>query len=1472
MRNLKKILALVLALVMSLSLMATAGASSFPDVDAENPYATAIEVLDELKVFQGYKEDGTFRPTETLNRAQAAVLVYRIATGDVEDKYLDNYTYMQQSKFADLDGYNWAKGYINYCQNAGIVVGTSATTFDPGAKVTGYQLLVMLLRTLGYGKAGEFSDPKGWELQTSTIAEREGILKNVIGGDFGAPAARQMVAEILFRGLLSETVEYSALVPGGYTKSSETLGKRELGLEEVEGVVIANEYADLYDTDTLTAGKTMVREGDKTYTINYGTNLDDLGESRLIYVQNKNTVLSLADSGKNIKDETTDKMGLSALLDRAGISESDAESYVNFGQGTNWHSDWKIRYEITIEFEAGDSDTDMIKRGRNAGFILPDYSASVYDHDSDGNLIYSKEFRIGDAISAAHQNNIEEIFNIADKKGEDYIDGEVYVGTSSKEDISDKKSFKQFLEEYIDENDTANVSANERGNWLKVIDNNGDGQADYILKVIYTFAQVSRIRDEKITLDVKDDNLVDEDNNICSDVLNELTGEPVVTADELSEDDVVYYAIIDGKAQTYKAATETATIDKINRNARTATSTDGTEWTESQVHEHIEDESYDSTVGNLVGKVSYDLFFDRGGYLAAFIRSDLSNNFKLILDGWYNETKSGPEYAVKVYNDETGKVDTVDLNGTNSGLFISGEVDGVLNNDWNALKFMGGVNEADGALDGTKGTTPNFTSAVLNGGSVDAVSGRVTNTTKTTVASISEDGTILPVHSRYVTGRNNHDMIDMLDNNIPTQKSDSTYGHVYGTTNDSDTAYESRWDEDGNPVSVEVIARADTVYYVVNGTRVVKVATGYKDAPTKLANVEDVYVVGTLRDGDNLLGRDSYYTADIVVIEVSAYENDYEVVFVLDDETSSNDVSRRNLRVIGEDGKEKNVDIWNGSYTLSTGDYGYTTSGRNGVKILPGLYKLYDRSDDLYTLDTMTAEEIRDAGFIAGATQYVTGVAPKDFVVLTTVGVDEEGDPIYGEESVTLADGVLYHVRYNTVNADRTDKKSYHYTEPTVDISDDYRDILAGGVEGIRSSEAGKNGNLDREFPGSTASGLQENWDYFYNDVLVKWKDGKMIYAISFANIFGGRGNEKVDFAQWIWNNNIPAATEVAPATDMDIKVVLGANESVTLTYGGNAELLNTEGDNVATFSIPDDVNLIDIEIAYEGAGDLAAIVPGNGWVKVSQTGTKLRLAREVAETLSIDLTVGDHAATVYTVAGAQAVINAITAAADEALTGAQKEEYNAILNGIKNNLVENEAVGDAGLADAVNEAITAVNDADEAPDLTEAKATATQTVTEYKKTEIEALGAADKAALAEALEAAKAAITAAETQEAIDTAVQEYKDAVDAKIPGGSSTDIADLTIAVGSDGAITGDTATAGGTLSYYFVETTKATEIAAWTTETTAEKVGTDLGVSAEANKPTISDNTKNGKFLVVVEIKDGKVVAAGQSEAIAFAVTQ
>ena len=97
---------------------------------------------------------------------------------------------------------------------------------------------------------------------------------------------------------------------------------------------------------------------------------------------------------------------------------------------------------------------------------------------------------------------------------------------------------------------------------------------------------------------------------------------------------------------------------------------------------------------------------------------------------------------------------------------------------------------------------------------------------------------------------------------------------------------------------------------------------------------------------------------------------------------------------------------------------------------------------------------------------------------------------------------------------------------------------------------------------------------------------------------------------------------------------------------------------------------------------------------------------------------------------------------------------------------------------------------------------------------------------------------------------------------------DIADLTIAVGANGAITGDTATAAGTLKYLVVAATKATEIAAWNVDTLEADANTALGGTLSTTKPTLT-STDNTKFLVVVEVSaGGKVVAAGQSAAIAI----
>ena len=55
MKNLKKVLALVLAVVMILGTIATASAVTYTDVKATDNYAEAIDILSNLKILDGFK-------------------------------------------------------------------------------------------------------------------------------------------------------------------------------------------------------------------------------------------------------------------------------------------------------------------------------------------------------------------------------------------------------------------------------------------------------------------------------------------------------------------------------------------------------------------------------------------------------------------------------------------------------------------------------------------------------------------------------------------------------------------------------------------------------------------------------------------------------------------------------------------------------------------------------------------------------------------------------------------------------------------------------------------------------------------------------------------------------------------------------------------------------------------------------------------------------------------------------------------------------------------------------------------------------------------------------------------------------------------------------------------------------------------------------------------------------------------------
>ena len=203
----KKLLAMVLALVMTLSLAVSANAA-FKDADKVSAdYSEAVAVLNGMGVFKGY-EDGSFQPQGNITRAEVAAIVYRVYTADVKDAKASMYaTY---NKFSDMAGAGWAQGYIGYCANAALVKGYPNGTFQPSGKVTGYEVLAMILRAIGYDQNNEFTGAD-WALHVAQTAQQAHVLDNVKGVDLNAPATRELVAELLFRAIAdAPMVTYTA--------------------------------------------------------------------------------------------------------------------------------------------------------------------------------------------------------------------------------------------------------------------------------------------------------------------------------------------------------------------------------------------------------------------------------------------------------------------------------------------------------------------------------------------------------------------------------------------------------------------------------------------------------------------------------------------------------------------------------------------------------------------------------------------------------------------------------------------------------------------------------------------------------------------------------------------------------------------------------------------------------------------------------------------------------------------------------------------------------------------------------------------------------------------------------------------------------------------------------------------------------------------------------------------------------------
>ena len=290
----KKFLALLLALVMTMSLV-TVGASAKTAVtdDKEITEVEAVEVLSAMGIIDGYK-DGSFKPLAKLTRGAGAKFVAYLMLGQKNADGLKATGTLFEDVAAD---YAQAPS-IEWCAKMGIVDGYGNGNFGPKNDLTQAAFGKMLLTALGYDSAKEGYTGAGW--QKAVYAD--GLNAGVYGddGEIYAVCDRETAAKMALGALLADMVEYGKTVKvnnkalvsenGAVTVYGD---KRDTSTNPQDGLQLWETYKDLKYSETGDNGKDAF--GRPGHTWKYGKDFEKfyVDEAVLTYENQKVTAADL---------------------------------------------------------------------------------------------------------------------------------------------------------------------------------------------------------------------------------------------------------------------------------------------------------------------------------------------------------------------------------------------------------------------------------------------------------------------------------------------------------------------------------------------------------------------------------------------------------------------------------------------------------------------------------------------------------------------------------------------------------------------------------------------------------------------------------------------------------------------------------------------------------------------------------------------------------------------------------------------------------------------------------------------------------------------------------------------------------------------------------------------------------------------------------------------------------------------------
>ena len=715
MRNLKRALSLALAAVMVLSMMVVgAGAVSVDDFSdgADIVNKEAVTVLASLNVING-KDDGSYDPTGIVTRAEMAKMICVVLNGGrdpqlgsvVADSYTDTVNH-------------WAKAYIEYCTNLGIVAGRGDGTFAPNDTVTMAEAAKMLLVAIGYNADIEGYVGANWQINTDVKANQEDLYEGITATNTSVDLTRDNAAQMVYNALECQMVKYEYVVTtdGSVVTTKPQVTTAGLGnvLEEkfnavkVEAIVEGNEYATVN-------------------SLNYASSEDE-GETYL-------NVVSISNSKQVNSSVPQDEEWKSA----DGIYDVSTDKDL-LGQRVVVY----VRYKDTVGYDEKDALVigDPIPVSSNKVVVSTD-GTEVADVADDNKLELTAD--------TTYMVNFGGYYGGVVYGGDPAGDS---VATADKDNTPVAMTKAQF-----------DVAAKCVGTTVTLIDNNGDKKVDYALAEKYSYGTVNKYTTgDDAALRVQ--GFFNED---------EYAAEDVVGFDNVALNDLVLFTEYGGKVYVQKPEQVEAKLDNYSTSKKNVTLDKETiKW--SGLNGRVPAEVIwvgDYVTSEGVLNTTANFYKDNNGYIFAAGETDESLLTYAVLLGYENQTRSGTGLGTTarakllLADGTVGTYDVATIGGksvtncTSDSVANTGEVGfnstdlytiySYSKNDAGAMRM---VKKTEAHIDGT-GTTPatenvKFTTGTSNisFGNTESgmAAGSATVTERTIFLYERKDGT----YSRYV--------------------------------------------------------------------------------------------------------------------------------------------------------------------------------------------------------------------------------------------------------------------------------------------------------------------------------------------------------------------------------------------------------------------------------------------------------------------------------------------------------------------------------------------------------------------------------------------------------------------------------------------------------------------------------------------------------------------------------------------------